>query len=111
MKKFFAALLFFPAVVSAAPFLTCDPYPGNGPIPDSFSVALDSGGLISVPARVNADTSRELWYDLAPLGISNGSHQFKVTAVSSLWGSSNQVNFSFVKAVPSAPSGLGIRAQ
>ncbi len=95
----------------AAPFLVCDPYPAAGPLPDSFSVGLDSGALISVPARINGDGSRDLFYDLATLGISNGSHQFKVTAVSSLWGSSPQTNFTFVKAAPTAPSGLGIRAQ
>ncbi len=109
--KWLLVFAMFSTSVLAAPFLTCDPYPATGPLPDSFSVGLDSGGLISVPARTNADGSKDLFYDLAPLGITNGSHQFKVTAVSSVWGSSTQVNFSFVKAIPSAPSGLGLKAQ
>lgn len=104
-------LLFLSSQAFAAPFLTCDPYPATGPLPDSFSVGLDSGALISIPARTNADGSRDLFYDLAPLGITNGSHQFKVTAVSSVWGPSTQVNFPFVKQVPNAPSGLGLKAQ
>lgn len=111
MKWLLVLILLVSRLVSAAPFLTCDPYPATGPLPDSFSVGLDSGAMITVPARTNADGSRDMMYDLAPLGITNGSHQFKVTAVSSLWGASTQVNFTFVKAVPSAPAGLGLRAQ
>lgn len=111
MKRTLLLLALFATPVFGAPFLTCDPYPATGPLPDSFSVGLDSGALISVPARINGDGSRDLFYDLASLGITNGSHQFKVTAVSSVWGSSAQSNFSFVKAIPSAPSGLGLRAQ
>lgn len=110
MRLILLALL-LSANAFAAPFLVCDPYPNTGPQPDSFSVGLDSGALISVLARTNGDGSRDLFYDLAPLGISNGSHQFKVTAVSSVWGSSTVANFPFVKAVPTAPSGLGLRAQ
>lgn len=105
------ATIFASTNVFAAPFLTCNPYPSSGPLPDTFSVGLDSGALISVPARKNADGSRDLYYDLGPLGITNGSHQFKVAAVNSVWGSSTQVNFTFVKAVPSAPSGLGLTDQ
>jgi len=110
MMKFLLVAMFSTSAL-AAPFLTCDPYPATGPLPDSFSVGLDSGAMITVPARTNADGSRDMMYDLAPLGITNGSHQFKVTAVSSLWGASTQVNFTFVKAAPSAPGGLGLRAQ
>lgn len=109
MKWLLVLLLSAPAM--GAPFLTCDPYPASGPLPDSFSVGLDSGATISVPARTNGDGSKDIFFDLGPLGITNGSHQLKVTAVSSVWGSSTQVNFQFVKAVPSAPSGLGLKAQ
>ena len=111
MKRLILALLVFAGPVLGAPFLVSDPYPNTAPQPDSFRVGLDSGALINVPTFTNPDGSKQLYYDLGPLGITNGSHQFKVTAVNALWGlESTQTNFTFAKGAPGAPAGLGIRA-
>lgn len=111
MKRYITIVVFAASPAIAAPFLTSDPYPASVSQPDSFRVGLDSGALISVPATTNPDGSRSLYYDLAPLGIANGSHQFKVTAVNSLWGlESPQANFPFGKGAPTVPAGLGLKA-
>ena len=61
----------------ASPFLTADPYPASGPLPDEFILSFNGQADVVVPARINADGSRDLWYDLAPL---IGSGQRTVTA-------------------------------
>jgi len=105
-----ALICFFIANARAAPFLVSDPYPASGPLPDAFSCQLDNGALVSSVPAVAADNSKSLLLDVGPMGITNGSHTFKCSAVSSLWGSSAITNFPFVRGVPSAPSGLGLRA-
>lgn len=105
-----ATTLSISTAATSAPFLTCNPYPVTGPQPDSFTLSFDSGATIAVPARVNADASVDFLFDVAPLGINNGSHQFKVTANSSLWGAGGSVNFPFVRGLPSAPAGVGLKA-
>ena len=88
---------------NAAPFLVSDPYPAAGPKPDSFSCALDSGALISIPSTVNADGTVILHYDLAAIG--NGAHTAQCSATSTLWGSSAQSGkLSFSAGIPPAPN-------
>ena len=92
--------------VEAAPFLVSDPYPASGPQPDSFTVQVGAGAPTVVAPLSDASGNKSLKFDLGPLNLPAGSFTVKVTANSSLWGSSAAANFTGSKSVPGAPGNL-----
>jgi hypothetical protein len=108
MKQFLLilAMVLFPMVVFAAPFLVCDPYLPTEIQPTSFVLVIDGGNPISlVPvAGAPGTTGLILKYDVG--GVAVGSHTVKVKACVNdpAWGEacSAEVPFTFTK--PVAPS-------
>ncbi len=115
MKKIGLALIFTTCLIgliwsscSAAPFLVCNPYPSTGTQPDYFSVVMDSGTAVqSTPYSVTGGV--ELHYDLS--ATATGSHTASVAACSNTWGCSAATPFTFTKALPAAPAGIGVSGQ
>jgi len=71
-------------------------------------VALDGAAEIEVAATTNPDGTVKLRYDLA--SVSNGNHSAVIKA-KNLWGTSAaSAAFPFTKAVPSAPTSVGLSA-
>ena len=101
-------LLCGPAVIWAAPFIVCDPYPSTGAQPTYFVVVPDGGAAVSSPPLTQTDGGKILHYDLA--SIANGQHNYTVAACDT-WGCTAAVPFSFTKGVLSAPSGLRLSNQ
>lgn len=92
----------------AAPYLTCANYANDDNKPTSFLVAMDGGAEIEVAATTNADGTVKLRYDLA--SISSGSHSAVIKA-KNIWGTSAaSAAYPFTKAVPNAPTSVGLSA-
>ncbi len=114
MKKMFfvlAFLLCFATMASAqtSPILTCDPYPAGGGQPTAFVVTAGSTTYPDSPAKVNADGSAVLWFDLSKWP--NGSYTVTAEAKDSAGVSAASSPFMFslpVPTVPAVPSGFSI---
>lgn len=94
--------------LSAAPYIVSDPYPTTGTQPDTCK-AVEGTKTYESPVGKNADGTVFCHIDLA--GAPNGSHAMQVYAVSTLWGSSTAVPFSFVAGAPALPASLKLAPQ
>lgn len=111
MKKFLmiVVLLLIPVMAQAAgPFLVCATVPATSVQPSSYTVVLDTAPSVDVLAQVNTDGSVQLHWDLA--NVTTGAHVVGVKA-KNIWGESANVPFSFTKAIPGAPTSIGISPQ
>ena len=115
MKKLILIILSFllmSSVVSAAPFIVCDPYLPTEMQPTSFVLIIDGGSPISVsPSSFTGGVGLILEYDVG--GVAVGSHTVKIKAcvTDSVWGEacSAEVPFVFTKpATPSLPKGISL---
>jgi hypothetical protein len=112
MKKFlfcFLMILLFCFSIQAAPFLVSDTYPASTNL-DGFKVQIDGGSWVTVPVTVNADGTKQIKYDMAPLNLADGNHTGNVKAYN-MWSESATTPFSFSKNVPAAPATLRLSAQ
>jgi hypothetical protein len=98
---------------SAAPFLTCDPYPANADqalnIVSFVITFVAPTGInpINVQAQIGTSGQQYMFYDLAPL--TNASYTVTAAAVNGYAQESPQsAPFQFQKGVPAAPAGLKI---
>ena len=104
----FAMFLGMVNAVQAAPLLVCDPAPTSDAV---TQVQVTSNGVagawITYTTQVVGGTLVCVLQDLAPL--SNGN--YSVTAkFRNSWGDSvASAPFTFTKALPAAPSGMGIK--
>jgi len=84
------------------------PYLVTAPQKDVTSYLVDLDGTVTEsPANIvdaGAGTSR-LYLDVS--GVSLGTHHVEIVA-KNMWGQSDPVPFDFVKALPGAPSGIGL---
>lgn len=114
MKKILLLLLVLAGRVVAAPFLTCDPYPASTTDANlnivSFTITFTAPTGISpvtVQAIVGTSGSRNLYYDVGPLG--NATYTVTAAATNGYALESPQSTpFTFQKGVPSAPTGMKI---
>jgi len=114
MKKLFFVLAFLLCFVTAAsaqtsPILTCDPYPAGGAQPTSFVVTAGSTIYPDSPAKINADGTAVLWFNLS--AWPNGSYKVVVQAKDSAGVSAASDPFSFslpVPIIPAVPSGFTV---
>ena len=78
----------------AAPYLACNPYPSGSGQPDNFILIIDKQNPRTIRAKRNEDGSKQLYFDLGPLKLKEGSHTVKVRAVS-LAGESDWAEWKF----------------
>lgn len=113
MKISLIILLMLAPIASAAPFLTCDPYPVQTDpnlIPVSFNLTGLSAQPINTPVTTNADGTKQLHYDLATLG--HGTFTVAASAVNIFGGvSPASAPFTFTDGLPATPTGLRISPQ
>src|SRR5262245_18891921 len=97
---------------SAAPFLTCDPYPIQteaGLNVGQFVISGLAATNLTVPATINPDGTQFLHYDLALSVLTNGTkYSISVVAVNGYGGISDPSTLLFTKGVPAPPSSLRI---
>jgi len=99
------AIILFPVVVWANPFLVCDPV-SNTEV-THYEVVLDTVNLGLVPAYVESPDIVRLNYDL--VGLAEGNHQVTVRAYTSLWDIySEPATLGFTKGVPGTPTNLRV---
>ncbi len=104
-------LLIATGSVSAAPFLTCAPYPTNvatQSVPTEFVVSISGLAPITSPAVPIAGSNQvRLRLDLGPLNLSGAK---TVTAKArNAWGESeNSVPLSFTAGAPAVPTDIGL---
>jgi hypothetical protein len=111
MKKLALSLLIFPGVVSAAPFLVCDPYPSTVPQPTEFVVNISGITAPIVTPAINVTGGKAMKLDLGPLNLV-GAKTVTAKARNPAYGeSANSAPFSFTAGVPAAPDGLTLSAQ
>lgn len=94
----------------AAPFLVCDPYPATGQQPTEFVVTISGVANPVVSPAVEVTGGKALRLDLGPLNLSGAK---TITAKArNAWGeSADSAPFAFAAGTPTAPGGLGLRAQ
>ena len=109
ISKVFLALamvLMMASLCFAAPFLVCDPYTGGpGTRPTEFSIILDGGKEIIVPAVPTGATGTEgvrLFYDLAAITIGSHDMNIKAVLVDPAWGRLESAIVPFVFSRPAA---------
>ena len=110
MRKIFLIpimLLIAIGPVSAAPFLTCDPYPTTGAYPTEFVVTVSGITNPIVTPAVDVTGGKAMRLDLGPLNLSGAK---TVTAKSrNAWGeSANSAPFSFTAGSPAPVTGIGL---
>lgn len=113
MKSLTFLAVFLPSVVSAAPFLTCDPYPTNvtgQAIPTEFVVTISGITNPIVTPAVDVTGGKGMRLDLGPLNLSGTK---TVTAKArNAWGeSAASAPFVFTAGVPGVPTGFGLSSQ
>lgn len=96
--------------VSAAPFLTCDPYPATGQQPTEFVVTIAGLTAPVVTPAVDVTGGKALRLDLGPLNLS-GSKTITAKARNAWGESAASAPFTFTAGVPGVPGGLGLSAQ
>lgn len=113
MKAILLFLLLIAVRVTAAPYLTCNPYPTNADanlnvVQFVITFQTPTGiNPVTVAAQVGTSGLQYLYYDLGPL--SNSSYTVTAAAVNGYGEASPQSSpFTFQKGVPSAPAGLTI---
>jgi len=102
-------LMLLPVMLSAAPFLVCDPYDQSMQV-DGFRVRIDAGAWVDVAVTKDAQGGSYLHYDLSPLNLANGTHAVEVKAFN-LWGESQASPFSFSKQALSEPGTIHLSKQ
>lgn len=88
--------------VNAAPFLYSDPWPAEGPQPDTCT-ALEGASSIPLTLIDAAPGSRQIKHNVGALA--NGAHKWQINCANA-WGVSATVPFEFAVGAPTAPSGL-----
>ena len=104
LKKLVMALVVMVMMVGvsfADPFLVCDPQTNV-----THYIVVLNGATIEVPAFDLGDGTVALRYDLK--GINVGNHNVEVRA-KNIWDKSIAVPFAFVKSLPEAPTGIGVK--
>ena len=94
-------LVMMVGVSFADPFLVCDPQTNV-----THYVVTLNGATIEVPAFDLGDGTVALRYDLKNIVI--GNHSVEVRA-KNVWDKSIAVPFAFVKSLPEAPTGIGVK--
>src|SRR5208282_3416858 len=113
--RYFALLflsILFAVTASAAPFLTCDPYPAN-PTDGALNVVTFivtgnvPGSPVSIQSMIGTGGMQYFFYDLSTL--TNNTYTVTVAAVNG-YGQEGaaSVPFTFTKGVPAAPANLRI---
>jgi len=113
MKKMMLAMILFcflliglASVVSANPFLVCDPPPASEEV-DNYQVELNG----TVVADVPPDASGQYGFKFDLSGLADGSFTAKARA-HNVWGWSNFSDpFDFTKSVPGAPANIRLETQ
>ena len=110
MKKLLAAMLLFPGIALATPFLMCDPYPNTGPQPTEFIVNVSGITAPIVTPAVDVTGGKVLKLDLGPLNLV-GPKTVTAKARNAYGESALSAPFSFTAGAPAVPSGLTLSAQ
>ncbi|MBW2591855.1 MAG: hypothetical protein JRE58_02425 [Deltaproteobacteria bacterium] len=115
MKKIATILLIstllISTVVFAKPFITTAPT--DSEITHYVLTNEDAGTSETVPAEDLGDGTVRCHYDVAPLDLSNGNHNFTTKGINDLWGlETNPIPFVFNKpATLEDPAGIGLSAE
>ena len=111
MKKLLVAMLLFPGIALAAPFLTCDPYANTAPQPTEFVVNISGITAPIVTPAVDVTGGKAMKLDLGPLNLV-GAKTVTAKARNPAYGeSANSAPFSFTAGAPASPTGLTLSAQ
>ena len=111
MKKLLAAMLLFPGIALASPWLICDPYPNTGPQPTEFIVNISGITAPMVTPAIDVTGGKAMKLDLGPLNLV-GAKTVTAKARNPAYGeSANSAPFSFTAGVPAVPGGLTLSAQ
>jgi uncharacterized RDD family membrane protein YckC len=102
-----AALLLFPFAVSAAPFLTCDPYPPTGAQPTEFVVTISGVAQPVITPAVAVTGGKAMMLDLGPLNL-NGERTFTARARNAYGQSAESQPLTTWVGPPSAPTNLRV---
>lgn len=94
------------AAASSGPYLVCDPYNLGTSNPTEFLMVMDGGAEVSIGIFTNTNGTVQVKYDLA--SIASGSHTVTLKAKNDFETSGSSTPFTFVKAIPSVPTGLAM---
>jgi hypothetical protein len=110
VKKLLVAMLLFPGMTLASPWLICDPYPNTGPQPTEFVVNISGITAPIVTPAVDVTGGKAMKLDLGPLNLV-GAKTVTAKARSPYGESANSAPFSFTAGAPASPTGLTLSAQ
>jgi hypothetical protein len=111
MNRALAGWLFLVSgAASAAPFLTCDPYPATGQQPTEFVVTLSGIAAPIVSPAVDVTGGKALKLDLGPLNLT-GSRTVTAKARNAWGESATSSPLAFTAGAPAVPGGLGLSLQ